>query len=48
MAQLALDPDPDPDPDKVSACFDHYVALEGNPITHAMAKQRTLEISPGA
>ncbi|MPZ44746.1 MAG: nucleotidyl transferase AbiEii/AbiGii toxin family protein [Betaproteobacteria bacterium] len=30
-------------PDKVIACFDHYLALEGNPITRAMAEQRMLE-----
>ena len=31
------------DPDKVIACFDHYLALEGKPITRAMAEQRMLE-----
>ena len=30
-------------PDKVIACFDHYLALEGKPITRAMAEQRMLE-----
>ena len=30
-------------PDKVIACFDHYLALEGNPITRAIAEQRMLE-----
>ncbi len=29
--------------DKVIACFDHYLALEGKPITRAMAEQRMLE-----
>lgn len=29
--------------EKVSACFDHYLALEGKPITRAMAEQRMLE-----
>lgn len=28
---------------KVIACFDHYLALEGKPITRAMAEQRMLE-----
>ena len=31
------------DPDKLIACFDHYLALEGNPITRAVAEQRMLE-----
>ena len=31
------------DPEKVIACFDHYLALEGKPITRAMAEQRMLE-----
>jgi len=31
------------DPQKVIACFDHYLALEGKPITRAMAEQRMLE-----
>ncbi|MBI2319351.1 MAG: nucleotidyl transferase AbiEii/AbiGii toxin family protein, partial [Betaproteobacteria bacterium] len=30
-------------PGKVIACFDHYLALEGRPITRAMAEQRMLE-----
>lgn len=30
-------------PQKVIACFDHYLALEGKPITRAMAEQRMLE-----
>ena len=37
LEQLALDPD------KLIACFDHYLALEGNPITRATAEQRMLE-----
>jgi predicted nucleotidyltransferase component of viral defense system len=37
MEQLALDPD------KLIACFDHYLALEGRPITRAVAEQRMLE-----
>lgn len=31
------------DADKLVACFDHYLALEGKPITRAMAEQRMLE-----
>jgi hypothetical protein len=31
------------DPEKVIACFDHYLSLEGKPITRAMAEQRMLE-----
>lgn len=31
------------DPDKVVACFNHYLALEGAPISRAMAEQRMLE-----
>ncbi len=31
------------DPAKLIACFDHYLALEGRPITRAMAEQRMLE-----
>ena len=31
------------DPDKLIACFDHYLALEGKPITRAVAEQRMLE-----
>ena len=31
------------DPDKLIACFDHYLALEGMPITRAVAEQRMLE-----
>lgn len=31
------------DPGKLIACFDHYLALEGNPITRAAAEQRMLE-----
>ncbi len=30
-------------PEKVIACFDHYLAMEGKPITRAMAEQRMLE-----
>lgn len=30
-------------PERVVACFDHYLALEGKPITRAMAEQRMLE-----
>jgi len=30
-------------PEKVIACFDHYLALEGKPVTRAMAEQRMLE-----
>jgi predicted nucleotidyltransferase component of viral defense system len=30
-------------PDKLIACFDHYLALEGKPITRAMAEKRMLE-----
>jgi predicted nucleotidyltransferase component of viral defense system len=30
-------------PEKVIACFAHYLALEGKPITRAMAEQRMLE-----
>lgn len=37
LEQLALDPD------KLIACFDHYLALEGRPITRAAAEQRMLE-----
>ena len=37
LDQLAMDPD------KLIACFDHYLALEGNPITRAVAEQRMLE-----
>lgn len=37
LEQLAMDPD------KLIACFDHYLALEGRPITRAMAEQRMLE-----
>ena len=37
LEQLAMDPD------KLIACFDHYLALEGQAITRAMAEQRMLE-----
>lgn len=37
LEQLALDPD------KLIACFDHYLALEGKPITRSAAEQRMLE-----
>jgi predicted nucleotidyltransferase component of viral defense system len=37
LEQLALDSD------KLVACFDHYLALEGKPITRAVAEQRMLE-----
>ncbi len=30
-------------PERIVACFDHYLALEGKPITRAMAEQRMLE-----
>jgi predicted nucleotidyltransferase component of viral defense system len=30
-------------PQKVIVCFDHYLAMEGKPITRAMAEQRMLE-----
>jgi len=29
--------------DKLIACFDHYLALEGKPISRAIAEQRMLE-----
>jgi len=31
------------DTDKLIACFEHYLALEGHPITRAMAEQRMLQ-----
>ncbi|HEB87530.1 MAG TPA: hypothetical protein ENI68_11020 [Gammaproteobacteria bacterium] len=31
------------DPDKLIACFVHYLALEGKPISRAVAEQRMLE-----
>ena len=31
------------DPDKLIACFEHYLALEGRPVTRAVAEQRMLE-----
>jgi predicted nucleotidyltransferase component of viral defense system len=31
------------DPDKLIACFEHYLALEGKPISRANAEQRMLE-----
>ena len=37
LEQLALAPD------KLIACFDHYLALEGKPITRAVAEKRMLE-----
>jgi predicted nucleotidyltransferase component of viral defense system len=37
LDQLAMDSD------KLIACFDHYLALEGKPITRAIAEQRMLE-----
>jgi predicted nucleotidyltransferase component of viral defense system len=37
LDQLAMDFD------KLIACFDHYLALEGKPITRAIAEQRMLE-----
>ncbi len=37
LEQLAMDPD------KLIACFNHYLALEGKPITRAVAEQRMLE-----
>ena len=33
----------DMDPDKLIACFDHYLMLEGKPITRAVAEHRMLE-----
>lgn len=33
----------DMDPDTLIACFNHYLALEGKPITRAVAEQRMLE-----
>lgn len=37
LVQLSMDSD------KLIACFDHYLALEGKPITRAVAEQRMLE-----
>lgn len=37
LDQLAMDPD------QLIACFDHCLALEGNPITRAVAEQSMLE-----
>lgn len=37
LEQLSLDPD------KLIACFEHYLALEGRPVTRAVAEQRMLE-----
>lgn len=37
LNQLALDPG------RLIACFDHYLVLEGKPITRAVAEQRMLE-----
>jgi predicted nucleotidyltransferase component of viral defense system len=37
LERLALDPD------ELIACFDHYLALEGRPITRAVVEQRMLE-----
>lgn len=37
LDQLSLDVD------KLLACFEHYLALEGNPISRAMAEQRMLQ-----
>lgn len=37
LKQLAMDPD------KLIVCFDHYLKLEGKPITRAAAEQRMLE-----
>jgi predicted nucleotidyltransferase component of viral defense system len=37
LVQLSMDPD------KLIACFEHYLALEGKPITRAVAEQRMLE-----
>lgn len=37
LEQLAMDAD------KLIACFNHYLALEGKPITRAIAEQRMLE-----
>ena len=33
-------------PEKVIGCFDHYLVLEGKPISRAMAEQRMLEKLP--
>ena len=37
LDQLAMDQD------KLIACFEHYLSLEGKPITRAVAEQRMLE-----
>lgn len=37
LEQIAIDPE------KLIACFEHYLALEGNFITRAVAEQRILE-----
>ena len=37
LEQVALDPD------RIVACLHHYLALEGKPITRAVAEQRMLE-----
>lgn len=37
LKQLAMDPN------KIVECFEHYLALEGKPITRAVAEQRMLE-----
>ena len=37
LKQLAMDPE------KLIACFNHYLGLEGKPITRAIAEQRMLE-----
>ncbi len=43
LQQLTLDAS------KLVACFEHYLALEGNPITRAMAEQRMLQkLTPAA
>jgi predicted nucleotidyltransferase component of viral defense system len=42
LDQLALDSA------KLIACFDHYLTLEGRPITRAMAEQRMLEKLTGS
>ena len=37
LEQIAIDPE------KLITCFDHYLALEGKPVTRAVAEQRMLE-----
>lgn len=42
LDQLSLDSD------KLIACFEHYLALEGHPISRAMAEQRRLQKLTGS